>query len=310
MQSSSALDQRDSLPDDAPRAVRLGTTVVPEPVVAAVRAVAASETHLLLHGEAGSGKRDVAEAIHHASRRSARPFVVLPIAGREPERVRLALFGNDGGGLLDHCRDGTLYLENVDALAPSDQDTLTRALAQPRGSVPRIVAGTHVALETRAETGRFRRDLLALLGVASLHMPPLRDRREDIGSIAECCIRIWADAAGVVPPAIATGALGELQRYGWPGNTRELQRVVERACEMARRGTITATVVQSVLARRPRRRAGAEVAPLQQIEDEYLLASMERCGWNRSLAARRLGIGRNTLLRKLRNLGISRSDAA
>src|SRR5262249_33102594 len=151
--------------------------------------------------------------------------------------------------------------------------------------------------------GRFERVLYDRLGTVQVSLPPLRERREDIALIAPAAFARWADRTGGVAKAFGDGALAQLEAYDWPSNVRELLCVLNVSHQHTRGDVIPADRIKSELGSRPRRHVAPGIVPLRQVEREYLLSVMSRCGGNQTLAARRLGIGRSTLLRHLQAFG-------
>jgi DNA-binding NtrC family response regulator len=275
----------------------------------ALASLALSDVHLVLCGERGTGKREWAEAVHRKSARCEESFVVLPLAAMGDARTERRLFGDDAGrdGLLAH-RGTTVYLDAIESLTPRLQRRLAQWTTTAQPSTVRLIAGTGVMLEEQVTLGRFDRDLYRRLAAVQLCIPPLRERRDDVPAIVEHWL--WHGAECDASAAdLRSDALVELASYHWPGNVRELIQVVEAARNAAAGRPITADLVRHVLARHPRRAVAADIVPLDQIEREYIHAAVARCDGNQSLAARRLGIGRSTLIRKLRSAR-ARSDRA
>jgi two-component system response regulator AtoC/two-component system response regulator HupR/HoxA len=275
-----------------------------------VSAFARCDVHLLLQGEHGTGKAEVAAAIHRQSRRADRRFSVVAVRTLSGQEVEHQLLG--GGGKLGvlTASGGTAYIDEVEALPGRLQGELAQALAAgPGPAAIRVIVGTSSPIDDCTAVTRVRPDLRSRLAITRLTLPPLRERREDIGPMAECCIRRWAERSCTSPVVLTDEALAELTSHTWPGNTRELERTIAAACIVEEGRPITAAAIRSVLGSRPRRSAAADVVPFREIERRYMLAALERCGWNQSLAARRLRIGRNTLIRKLHTFGLERPAA-
>jgi DNA-binding NtrC family response regulator len=286
-----------------------GTSAQIREVERAVRQLASADVNLLLQGEVGTGKRLLAEAIHVQSRRAAAPFSAVALAERSEAQIEDDLFG-PGGGLRDTVHGTTLYLDEVAALPLRLQRRMARALRVPsvRGPV-RIIAATAVELEDLVRVGRFATELYFQLALIRLTIPPLRERREDIPALAEHCIRSWCGEQGIVRRiTLGRAALAELVGYSWPANLRELQQTITASLALTHGDEISAERVRAVLGRRPRRHAAPDVFPLRQLEHDYIAAVLARCNWNQSLAARRLGIGRNTLMRKIKHYKLDRSQ--
>ena len=289
----------------------IGSSASMRDVERALARLATADVNLLLRGETGTGKRILAEAIHRQSQRSNGRLPVLSLAGVPDARAEVELFGDEGsGGLVAQARGSALYLEHIESLSQRLQRRLVQALDTPGiGGDLRVIAGTTVELEELVRLGRFRADLYFHLPVR-VTIPPLRERREDIAAIATQFIKQWCERTGSPRVVLGRSALIELTNYTWPGNARELQQTLEAALRGARGSDISAERIRAVLGRRPRRYAAADVFPLRQLERDYIATVLSRCNWNQSLAARRLGIGRNTLLRKIKMFGLDKAEAA
>ena len=296
----------------ASAAFMVGTSAAIREVERALGRLATAEVNLLLQGEPGIGKSVLGEAIHRQSARRGAPLYTLTIEGASEAPLGLALFGVGGdGGLVAQARGATLYLDGIAALPVRLQRHLVQAVRVPdiRGNV-RIIASTAVELEELVRVGRFLPDLYFRIALIRLTIPPLRERRGDIAVIANHVIRRWCAESGMPRIALGRAALAELTSHPWPGNARELQEVLETVLTLTCGAEITAKCIRAVLGRRPSRLADPEVVPLCQLERNYIATVLARCNWNQSLAARRLGIGRNTLLRKIKSFKLERSEAA
>lgn len=292
--------------------VMMGTSAPIREVERALGWLAAAEVNLLLQGETGTGKQVLAEAIHAQSPRGSGPFSAVALAGRAESQLESELFGKDGSaGLVGDVRGATLYLEGIASLPLRLQRRLVRALRVDRGRRGvRIIASTPIELEESVRLGRFLPDLYAHLGLIRLTIPPLRERREDIVALTEYFVRRYCERTGSTGVRVARSALAELTGYAWPGNARELQQTLEAALGLARGSELTAERIRTVLGRRPRRHVAPDVFPLRELERDYIATVLMRCNWNQSLAARRLGIGRNTLMRKIKSFKLEKCEAA
>jgi DNA-binding NtrC family response regulator len=163
-------------------------------------------------------------------------------------------------------------------------------------------------LEEHVRLGRFQRALFDRLATVQVSLPPLRERRSDISIIAPAALERWSERTGLPLKTFGEGAVAQLESYDWPANVRELLCVLSVAYEHTRGPVISADRMRTELGSRPRRHVAPGIAPLRQVERDYLLSVMQRCGGNQTLAARRLGIGRSTLLRHLHALGYQRLD--
>jgi DNA-binding NtrC family response regulator len=288
-------------------AALLGTSATVRAFQQALPSLARSDLNLVMCGEPGTGKRHWAQAIHDHSARHGRPFTTIRVSAIDEVTLEAKLFGAPGkDGALARARGGTIYLKDVQALTPRLQQRLTLWMASPDADA-RLISGTSNTLLEEVRFGRFSRRLYNLLAVVQLTIPPLRDRPEDIPAIVEYCLAHLKSGHMV---AIRDDALAELCRYRWPENTRELAQILDAARTAANGLPITGDIIRSVLGRRPLRNSALEIVPLSQLESEYIKIAVARCEGNQSMAARRLGIGRSTLIRKLRASGARNYQAA
>lgn len=267
------------------------------------------DMNLLLCGETGTGKHACAIALHRLGARRNHPFFTVHLEGMSETRTDEYLFGARGmTSLAARARLATIYLDGIETLSHRLQVRLAAALAESEAPRVRILAGTAVSLEEHVRLGRFQRLLFDRLATVQLSLPPLRERRGDIAVIAPAALERWAERTGLPLKTFGEGALAQLESYDWPANVRELLCVLSVAYEHSRGPVISADRMRTELGSRPRRHVAPGIVPLRQVEREYLLSVMQRCGGNQTLAARRLGIGRSTLLRHLHALGYQRPD--
>lgn len=277
-----------------------------------VLALADMPVDVLLVGEMGSGKRELAQCLRDFGRRGRRPLVTQPCAGWSEPALEALLFGVDAGqgagpksGKLEQAQGGTLVLSEIDALPMSLQARLLRALLEGavertgRASAPRpvdvrLIATTEVDLAARVREGRFRADLFHHLSVAVVEMPPLRARREDVALLYAHFAAAAAERFNRPPPVFAPGDLDRLAAADWPGNLPELRASAERA------------VLALPL---PGRAPPPLPLPerLAQVESQMIAEALAACGGASAAAAERLGIPRRTLNEKIARYGL-RSD--
>lgn len=295
-----------------------------------VSRVVERDVALLLVGEQGAGKELLARIIHENSPRAAGPFLAFDCTAFDIEQHRVRLFGGtalDGrtaGGLFQQASGGVLYLEHVERLSPEAQLELA-ALMSGRGlgdglSLPapnvRVLAASVDSLEPALEAGRFREDLYFRLVVFPLRVPPLRKRREDIPQLVAHLLREHgARMGGPVAEEIAPDALEALSAFDWPGNLRQLENVVQRGMLAAsgravQLGDLPAEVRGVVLPRAevggtPSNFASNEIVPLRELERRAIEHALRVTHGSVSLAAKRLGIGRATLYRRIASLDLS-----
>jgi DNA-binding NtrC family response regulator len=294
--------------------------------------LATTPTTVLITGESGTGKELVARAIHARSGRRGQPFVAINVAAIPDTLIESELFGHEKGaftgaharklGRFELAHGGTVFLDEIGTLRLDLQAKLLRALQEREierlggiRSVPvdvRILAATNVNLRNAVRAREFREDLYYRLNVVPIHVPPLRERREDIPALVEYLIRKLARECNREVRGVSAGALDVLTRYDWPGNVRELENVLHRAVVLARSPVIhLQDVPLDVAMPETGSRLGEDVGPplreaMEQFERQYILRVLEGAGWNVSRAARLLGVHRNTILTKLSGWGIQR----
>lgn len=298
--------------------------------------VAKSKGTVLITGESGTGKECIAQMIHKSSLCADGPFVRVNCAALSPQLLESELFGHEKGsftgahktraGRFELADGGTLLLDEIGEIAPSLQAKLLRVLEEHEfervgGTTTmktnvRIVASTNRDLPKEVAQGTFREDLYYRLHVLPIHMPPLRDRNEDVAPLAHHFASVHAEAAGRATPTFTHEALVRLRDWKWPGNVRELENVIQRAVVLLRGDEITAADLvfgnQSALQPEPDRRyshlqsgeedLGRMLAnrPIAEIERIAILATLERTGGNKTEAARRLGLTARTLSNKMK----------
>src|SRR5215470_13334613 len=274
--------------------------------------VATVETTVLLTGESGTGKELVARAIHHASRRTG-PFVAVNCAALPETLVESELFGQERG---------TLLLDEIAELAPAVQAKLLRALEEReyervggtttlRADV-RLVAATNHDPDEAVREGRVRADLYYRLAVFRLHLPPLRERNEDVLLLADHFLRTFAARMGRPVAALTSEACDVLLAHDWPGNVRELQNAIERALVLSEGAHISPAHLS--LAVSPLRTAMARdaadgplraTATLAEIEKRTIVDALRKAKGIKSRAAAALGLSRGALYTRLRRFGLS-----
>lgn len=301
-----------------------------------VRKVASFPTTVLLTGETGTGKERIAGAIHREGRRGARPFVAVNCGAIPEALLESELFGHVKGAFTDASSDkvglfqaadgGTLFLDEIGELPVSLQVKLLRALVdreiRPVGSTRvhsvdvRVLAATSRDLEALVADGRFREDLFYRLAVVAIHLPPLRERREDIPVLVRHFVADIASRLELGRPEVSEEAMRILCAYDWPGNVRELENAIERALVLSDGGgrltmadldeRFGAPAAPSdLLSRWVGRLGDLSMKPaLNEVEAELLRAALERTEGSRVKAAVLLGISQRALLYKLKEQGI------
>ncbi|HEY6838267.1 MAG TPA: sigma-54 dependent transcriptional regulator [Geobacteraceae bacterium] len=298
-----------------------------EQVFSVVRKVADTEATVLITGESGTGKELVARAIHSLSSRRAAAFVPVNCAAIPRDLLESELFGHVKGAFTGAIRDktgkfqladgGTLFLDEVGELPVELQPKLLRALqekvVEAVGSISsqkldvRVIAATNADLEKAMEEGQFREDLYYRLAVIPLHLPPLRERREDIPVL----VRRFISRHGASHVTVSPEAMALLENYPWPGNVRELENTVERLLIM-REGDVIGAGDLAERIRGSHGAGGAKIVnlppegyPLEQLEREIVVEALERNSWNQTAAARFLHIPRHTLIYRMEKYDIS-----
>jgi DNA-binding NtrC family response regulator len=325
-------EENAELRDQAGRPEMLGSSAAMQKLLDLVRRAAPSEGRVLVTGENGTGKELVARAIHEGSRRRSRPFVKLNCAAVPAELIESELFGHEKGaftgavaarkGKFELADQGTLLLDEVGDMPAAMQAKVLRVLqegefervgghATLRCDV-RVVAASNRDLQAEVAAGRFREDLYYRLAVVPVHVPPLRERREDVPELAARFLSEACARNGRRPMTFAREAFLVLQGHDWPGNVRELRNLVERMAILCDGPVIGAEDVSAVLpgARRPRADRYREGAPLRDLleeaEREIVLAALEKHADNVAETARALGLERSHLYKKMRALGVKR----
>jgi PAS domain S-box-containing protein len=286
--------------------------------------VAPSDASVLIHGESGTGKELVARAIHETSDRADGPFVAVNCSALAENLLESELFGHvkgsftgavaDRRGRFEEASGGTLFLDEIGDVSPVVQVKLLRVLQERRiervgdnRPVPvdvRLISATNRDLDDLLRTGRLREDFYYRIKVVSMTIPPLRDRREDIPLLASHILeRLRRDHDGAVAE-LGDDALDRLMRHTWPGNVRELENALEHAVVLSHGGRIGARHLPPEFDRGAGDRSLAGVRHGSPEERQIIAAALARTGWNRTRAARRLGIDRTTLWRKIREHGL------
>ncbi|HXG47004.1 MAG TPA: sigma-54 dependent transcriptional regulator [Methylomirabilota bacterium] len=292
-----------------------------------VRQVAPTRATVLITGESGTGKELIAKAIHHLSPRSRQPLVTMHLAGLPLTLLESELFGHERGaftgaherriGRIEQAQGGTLFLDEIGEIDSAVQVKLLRFLGERTferlGSGKtltadvRLVAATNKDLVELVQNGTFREDLYYRLRVVEIHLPPLRERQGDIPLLAFAFLKEFARENDKPVREIHPDAIAALQAYSWPGNVRELRTAIEHGvvlCRGDRLGVrdLPATVrgeEAGLATRRPRPLTAGGTMTVREAERELIVQALRESRGNRTEAARRLGISRRTLHRKL-----------
>ncbi|MCC7001458.1 MAG: sigma-54-dependent Fis family transcriptional regulator [Gemmatimonadaceae bacterium] len=284
------------------------------------RVIPHSNVTVLITGETGTGKELIARAIHYNGPRRESPFVDINCAALPEHLLESDLFGHEKGaftdasstkpGLFEMAQGGSIFLDEIGHLALPLQGKLLRALQERSirrvGGVRtiaidvRVIAATHVNLEAAVRAGEFREDRYSRLNVLQVALPPLRNRHEDIVPLAKHFLSKFATEYGVKRPELSARAERALRERSWPGNIRELRNVIERSILLASKPVLEVEDFEFETARGDGQTADA-AAPvaLADIIKQAVQETLDRCGGNKSEAARRLGISRPRLVRLL-----------
>jgi len=301
----------------------LGKSRVFQDVMRLAEQVAPTESTVLIQGESGTGKEVIARYIHELSTRSDGPFLSINCGALPESLLESELFGHvkgsftgavrDKQGLFAAARGGTFFLDEIGEMSPATQVKLLRVL-QEREAIPvgateaiavdvRVVAATNRDLEDDIKRGRFRSDLYYRLNVIAIHLPPLRDRRDDIEIFVTAFLERVAVEHGRPPQRLDPEAFDEIMRYDWPGNVRELENALERAGVLTKGETIPLSAMPVKITEHRAEPLVAErshVNPtLDVIEQAYITWVLTSEGGNKTRAAEVLGIDPSTLYRKL-----------
>jgi DNA-binding NtrC family response regulator len=298
-----------------------------------VRQIADTTATVLITGESGTGKEMIARAIHRQGVRRDRPFVAINCAALPAELLESELFGHERGaftgaharklGKFEVAHTGTLLLDEVGTLRVDLQPKILRALQEReiervgggraiRVDV-RIVAASNTDLRQAVAAGRFREDLFYRLHVVPIAVPPLRERREDVAPLARHFLAKYARQFGKPVTDLSPGALDALERYHWPGNVRELENIVARSVALTSESVVQLDQIPLDVALAPVEATAEDQLNLREARHEVerllILRALDRAGGNQTLAARLLGMHRNTLLVKLAQLGLRAPEA-
>jgi two-component system, NtrC family, response regulator AtoC len=296
-------------------------------VLETVRQVAPSKANVLVTGESGTGKELIARAIHQLSPRARQPLVAVHCAGLPRELIESELFGHEKGaftgaherriGRVEQAQGGTLFLDEIGEIDATIQIKLLRFLGERTfervGSNKtltadvRLVAATNKNLEELVKTGVFREDLYFRLKVVEIWLPPLRERSGDLPLLAQSFLREFAKENDKKVNDFTGEALEALMKYRWPGNIRELRTAIERAVVLCRGEKITLRDLPPEVRSNDAARTAPEPGPLsapdtltvQEAEKQLIIRALKESNGNRTLAAKKLGISRRTLHRKL-----------
>ncbi|MHA3770640.1 sigma-54-dependent transcriptional regulator [Verrucomicrobiota bacterium sgz303538] len=325
----------------------IGSSAVMQEVFDTIKQVAPTRATVLIQGESGTGKELVAQAIHALSGRPKQKFVAVHCAALSPQLLESELFGHERGaftgaverrvGRFEQANGGTVFLDEIGEIDSTTQVKLLRVLSEERsfervgGNTPikvdvRLVAATNKNLAEMVAKGEFRDDLFFRLSVVPIYMPPLRVRKEDIPLLVNAFLKKFAEENGKPVREITSDAMQAILRYDWPGNVRELRTAIEHGVVMATGPKITLRDLPMAVREGNVIEAGKLAAKqlpppkypltkgahfnLHATEERLILQALEETGGNVTHAAKKLGISRRTLHRKLNQLrGEGKTDA-
>jgi DNA-binding NtrC family response regulator len=309
-------------------------------IFSTIQKVAETDLTVLVRGESGTGKELVAQALHNASARKNRPFIAVNCAAISRELVESELFGHEKGaftgadarrvGRFEAAHQGTIFLDEIGDMPLETQAKVLRVLQERSfervgGNTPlqvdvRVVAATHRDLEAEVERGRYRQDLYYRLKVVEINLPALRERAEDIPALVERFLEQLSHRLGRDKMRVSKEALAALASYAWPGNVRELRNVIEQAAVLATGPAIEDSDL-SLPANRGAPRAPKELnSPavgsfseakkvfVEEFERTFILKALRANGGNISRAAETIGMVRQSLQQKIRELNLKAED--
>ena len=315
-----------SLPDDGFKEI-IGRSESMREVMENVKIVGASDISVLILGESGTGKELIAQSIHRISSRKQKPFVAVNCAALPANLIESELFGHEKGsftgaterrtGKFEQGNDGTVFLDEIGELSMDLQVKLLRVLqekeVEPVGGQKkkvnvRIIAATNRNLEEEISKGRFRLDLFYRLNIFPITLPPLRERKEDIVSLANHFVSIYARKENKVITGVADHVMHAMLNYDWPGNIRELENLMARSVLLTN-GQVVNTIKLSgqnkVVTTEPQGR----IKTMIENERDHIMSALERCNWKiygQGGAADLLELNPSTLNSRMKKLGIEK----
>jgi len=315
----------------------VGTSPVMRALVEKIQKVGATPARVLITGENGTGKELVARAIHRHSAREGKPFVEVNCAAIPGELIESELFGHmkgsftgaiaDRAGKFEQANRGTLFLDEIGDMSMAAQAKVLRVLqdnviTRIGGSKPitvdvRVLAATNKNLEQEIAGGRFREDLYYRLNVVPIHVPPLREHREDIPELVAYFVATLSEREGITPRKVSQSAIDRFMELDWPGNVRELRNTVERMLILATGPEITAKDVDRLAGARVADDTGlGNLTALKTFEEfkeaaerAYLLSKLREFDWNVSETARAVEMPRSNLYKKIERYALAREHS-
>lgn len=305
----------------------IGTCALMQDVLRQVRQVAATEATIMIQGESGTGKELIARALHDLSDRSSGPFVAVNLGAMPETLLESELFGHEKGafsgasrrkpGCFEQATNGTLFLDEVTEMSPKSQVNLLRVLESRRftrvggeevlEANSRIISATNKSVQELIEEGTFRQDLYYRLNVIPIHMPPLRQRREDIPLLVEHFLKHFCERHGRPMKQIAPHAMQALVAARWPGNVRQLRNMIERLVvthpgELIHFADLPTELTAAPVASSSTIRTLAET--VEECESTAISAALAACDFHREKTAKALGVSVRTLHYKMGRYGL------
>ncbi len=315
----------------------VGKTPVMRALMEKTEKVAATPARVLITGENGTGKELVARALHRMSPRASKPFVEVNCAAIPGELIESELFGHmkgsftgavsDRAGKFEQANKGTLFLDEIGDMSLAAQAKVLRVLqdnvitriggAKPISVDVRVIAATNKTLENEIAAGKFREDLYYRLNVVPIHVPPIRERREDIAMLAQYFAATLSAREGIPPRTLTSDALERLTSLDWPGNVRELRNTVERLLILAPDAQISARDIDRLAGQRALDDAGlaslTQCRTFEEFKDAaeraFLLNKLREYDWNVSETARAVEMPRSNLYKKIERYSLSREHS-
>jgi len=321
---------------DAPFEI-VGKTPVMRALMEKIEKVATTPARVLITGDNGTGKELVARALHRMSPRAGKPFVEVNCAAIPGELIESELFGHmkgsftgaisDRAGKFEQANKGTLFLDEIGDMSLAAQAKVLRVLqdnvitriggAKPISVDVRVIAATNKTLENEIAAGKFREDLYYRLNVVPIHVPPIRERREDIPTLAQYFAATLSAREGIPPRTFTQDALERLSSLDWPGNVRELRNTVERLLILAPDSQISARDIDRLAGQRALDDAGlatlTQCRTFEEFKDAaeraFLLNKLREFDWNVSETARAVEMPRSNLYKKIERYSLSREHS-
>jgi two-component system nitrogen regulation response regulator NtrX len=321
---------------DAPFEI-VGKTPVMRALMEKIEKVATTPARVLITGDNGTGKELVARALHRMSPRATKPFVEVNCAAIPGELIESELFGHmkgsftgaisDRAGKFEQANKGTLFLDEIGDMSLAAQAKVLRVLqdnvitriggAKPISVDVRVIAATNKTLENEIAAGKFREDLYYRLNVVPIHVPPIRERREDIPMLAQYFAATLSAREGIPPRTFTQDALERLSSLDWPGNVRELRNTVERLLILAPDSQISARDIDRLAGQRALDDAGlatlTQCRTFEEFKDAaeraFLLNKLREFDWNVSETARAVEMPRSNLYKKIERYSLSREHS-